>query len=171
MKRIVICLVLLIFVLLAAFLLSSARQDKVAEKDNNLTIDISKFNLENRVKLFVNEELLIGGNIKELENGYYDFKLSNKDRAVVITLNKLWYEEYGLNYIQDEYLAQICREIVKCIEITCEKEDLEYQLYKYIKDNYLKVKEGQDIEKIEIDGLDIWAKSINSECAIYLKVE
>jgi len=170
MKKIIIFLVLAIFVLLVAIVAVVLRKDEVSDISNT-TIDISKFNLDNRAKLFVNEELLIGGNIKELENGYYDFKLANKAGVVVITLNKLWYEEYGIDYIQDEYLAKICREIVKCMEITYEKEEFEYQLYKYIKDNYLKVKEGQDIEKIEVDKISIWAKSINSECIVYLKVE
>jgi len=137
----------------------------------HILFDVSNFNIDNRSKIFVNEELLIGENKKQLENGYYDFKISNKEEILIITLNKLWYEKYNSDYIQDDYLAKICKEIVECIEISNIKEDLEYYLYKYVKDNYLKVKQGQVSPKLELDKISIWSKSVNSECVIYVKVE
>lgn len=168
-------LIIVFFVVLAICILITCyiSKNKESNKDNtNLSfIDLQEFNLKEREKLFVNDELLIGENIKQLENGYYDFKIATDNNQVIITLNKLWYEEYGTDYIQDEYLAKICREIIRVLNYTSDDAELEYQLYKYIKDNYLSVRQGKEASKLEIERVSIYAKEISSECIVYIKVE
>ena len=92
---------------------------------------------------------------KELENNFCDIKIQSTDNGVVIDLNKLWYETYGEDYIQDDYLAQICREITNRLNVKGDSEQIEYAMYKYIKDNYIKVREGESIEEILTDEINM----------------
>lgn len=173
MKKRLTILIIVVFTLLIAVinLLLITESDKSISETRNIIADIEQINIQNRAKLIIQDEVLIGENIKELENGYYDFKLSNTHNILEISLNKLWYEECGLDYIQDDYLAKICREIAKCIKNIEHKEDLEYQLYKYIKDNYLTVKQGQKVDEINLGQISICALCVNGECVINVKVE
>lgn len=171
-KKIVIFIALIILLVICVILVVNRSEKCIGHDKNNrvLGINLQQFSLENRAKLLKNNTLFVGNNVKELENGYYDFKLQNAENTVVITLNKLWYEEYGVDYIQDEYLAKICREIAKRLNVNVEKLELEYQLYKYIKGNYVQVKDGNKGEKITMEAISIWSEGVDSECIIYLKV-
>lgn len=174
-KRLTILTIgVLVLLIIVTILLLRIKSDKSISETRNIITDIEQINIQNRAKLIIQDGVLIGESIKQLENGYYDFKLSNKNNILEISLNKLWYEEYGLDYIQDDYLAKICREIAKCIknvEYVEYKEEFEYQLYKYIKDNYLIVKQGGNVEKINLGQISIWALCVNGECVINVKVE
>lgn len=171
-KKILMLALLLSIVGVCIFVICiDIKSNKETITKKTLNIDLQNFNLKDREKLFIGNELLIGQTINELENGYYDFKVTSRDDELIITLNKLWYQEYGEDFIQDEYLAKICREIVRCLETDLDKEELQYQLYKYIKDNYAIVKKGKDGDKKESENICIYAKSILNECVMYIKVE
>lgn len=152
-SHIIICIiVILIIVAFLIFSKNGKNNETKAIAVNN--IQITSFNIENRTSHIKDNVIYVGNNIKEIENGFYDLKIINND-GVEIYLNKLWYENYDNDYIQDEYLAKICREIVNRLNIDCNKEELEYTLYKYIKDNYLNTREGKTVSKLSLEDLEI----------------
>lgn len=165
-----VLLIILIIVIIFAFCVLKKDRASV-NKLPNISIDLQNFYIENRTRLFVSDELLIGENEKELQNGYYDFKISKNSEALIVYLNKLWYGEYDGDNIQEEYLAKICKELVKCLNIECEKQEVEYQLYKYIKENYLDIRKGENKGQIKVDKIIIDSKNIDNQCVIYIKVE
>lgn len=114
-------------------------------------IQITEFNVQGRVTLKTDNSIYIGNNLKELENNFYDVKIINTKSGVAVYLNKLWYENYGEDYIQDEYLAKICRELSGKLNQSNETEQFEYILYKYIKDNYVKIRKNESVEKMMTD--------------------
>lgn len=146
MKKIIIVSALVVLCLIAVFIYVSNKEE--GKTDYNSTIEIRAFNVEERTSLNKDGCIYVGNNIKELENGYYDIKISsNKDR-VAVYINKLWYKHYSQDYIQDDYLARICRELSNKLNITQDERELEYILYKYIKDNYINVRKNIDVESI-----------------------
>lgn len=171
-ERGVIFIVLIILILNIIFAFCMLRKENEKTKNTlDTSVNLQNFYIENRTRLFLNDELLVGENKKELENGYYDFKVAKSKDGLIIYLNKLWYGEYEQDYIQDEYLAKICRGLVKCLNVEDENEEIEYQLYKHIKENYLDIRNGEKKEKIEVDNIIIDSKSIDNQCVLYIKVE
>ena len=167
-----IFVVLIILILVIIFSFCVLKNDKTKENNfQNLNIDIQNFQLENRAMLFNNNELLIGENQKELQNGYYDVKVLKVSNGLMVYLNKLWYEKHEEDNIHEEYLAKICRELVKCLNVQSENEEIEYQLYKYIKENYLDIRNGENKDKIKVDKVIIDSTSIDNQCVINIKVE
>ena len=121
---------------------------KAVIQNSGKVLRVNDFNIDGRVTFQLDNNIYIGNNLKELENGFYDIRLQNIDSGICVYLNKLWYENYGKDYIQDDYLAQICRELTSKVNIQNNKEEFEYMLYKYIKDNYTKVRNNENIEKV-----------------------
>lgn len=155
-KIIISIIIVLITILVFAMYLvqhkTNAEQNEV--KKQNI-IQIGQFNVENRTTLKENKTIYIGNNLKELENNFYDIKIQNTEAGVDIYLNKLWYENYNKEYIQDDYLAKICREISNRLNMQNDTEQFEYVLYKYIKDNYVKVRQNEIIEEILTDKVNL----------------
>jgi len=157
-KKISIVLaVILALVLTTVFILKvrSKEDDKKQGVLASNAFQIIDFNIENRSVLKKDNAIYVGNNTKELENNFCDIKIQNTDNRVVIDLNKLWYETYGDDYIQDDYLAQICREIASGLNVKGDSEQIEYAMYKYIKDNYIKVREGENVEEILTDEINM----------------
>lgn len=157
-KKIVIALVVIIaIVLITVFILNVI--NKVDNEEQQVSsvnsFQIADFNIENRVILKKDNSIYVGNNIKELENNFCDIKIQNTENGVIVELNKLWYETYGNDYIEDNYLARICRELTYRLNIKGDSEQIEYAMYKYIKDNYIKVREGESIEDILTDEINI----------------
>ena len=150
-----ICIVISFCFLLFTKINSNEEVQKNGKLLNKEQLKVENFNINGRVSYIDNDNILIGQNIKELQNGFYDLKIVNQNEQVIIYLNKLWYEYYGEDFIQDNYLAEICRCIVNKLnkneKQNQEKQDLEYMLFKYIKDNYVKVRNNKIIEKINIE--------------------
>ena len=119
-------------------------QLQTSKKTSELNLNLSEIVLKDREVKIIDGNLYVGNNEKEIENGFFDIKIedlkvSEDINECNIYFNKLWYENYGTDYIQDEYLAEICRQIVKAISKKQEMDDFEYELYKYVKDNYMDV--------------------------------
>ena len=134
----------------------------VFKKNNHTTrlkckIKIEEFNIKDRTSVKNGSVILVGENVKELDNGYYDLKIVNGE-VLEIYLNKLWYKKFNKSYIQDDYLANICHEIVFRINIKDYNDELEYLLYKYIKDNYVNVRNNKVIEDINLEELTVSLK-------------
>lgn len=163
----VIILTIVVIFIYVLLILKNVNENEVIED----AINLGDFRLKEREVIFFDNYLLVGENRKELENGYYDFKIQTNSNEVVISLNKLWYERFGADYIQDEYLAKVCREVIRVLKYNGDKEKLEYELYKYIKDNYVSVKAGETGETLMIGDILISSKSKDGECVVYIKVE
>lgn len=169
-RKIIICIICCLVILSVCICFKGIKGKENVDK-NKFEIDIAEFNLKKRTKLVLEDEVLIGNNLKELQNNFYDIKLQNNKDGVYIYLNKLWYLEYDETYIEDEYLANICREIVRLMDEIEEKEEMEYRLYKYIKENFEKVKKGGEAESFTYNKLNISSSCIDGECVLKIKRE
>ncbi len=167
---IIVILMLLIYI---SFLLCIANKKRSSKESKNEiykeTININTFEIKNRIKLIKNNKLYIGENLKELENDFYDIKISTLDSGLEVTLNKLWRYEVNKEYIEDDYLIEIVDQIVELLGIENVKEDVNYELYKYIKQNFLKVKNNEQVEPLELEEFNVCSKSIDGECVIYIE--
>ncbi len=121
--------------------------------ENNKEI-ISKC-FSDRVSIIKGQDILIGTNKKELDNGYYDICISLKDGRLVIGIVKLWKNIdskalYDKNYI---------RELARCILSICKDRYTDNEIFKmeeYILKLYFESKkENPNIENIEIDNVRI----------------
>lgn len=144
----IVCITLIILIIIIAIFCFNNNNIKEQKNKDNKIIQIIDFYVEDRSILKIGKEILVGNNIKELENDFYDIKIVNLDNYVEIYLNKLWYETFGKDYIQDEYLAKICREIARKINYKDSVEEVDYILYKYIKNNYIKAKNQEVTEEL-----------------------
>jgi len=153
MKKVMIILICLLCLSLILYLMLNKTNNKQTESLSD--IQIAKFNIKDRAILKRDSDIYVGNNLKELENNFYDIKISNTEYGVVIYLNKLWYATYGNDYIQDEYLARICRELSIGLNVENNEQQFEYVLYKYIKDNYMKIRQNEQVEEILTDKLNI----------------
>ena len=156
MKKLVIISIIIVVMLgivLAVVLGKKSKMESVKQPQD--VLQIADFNIENRVCLRQDNAIYVGNSLKELENGFCDIKIQNTTYGITIDLNKLWYETYGEDYIQDEYLAKICREITYRINVQNDSEQFEYLLYKYIKDNYMKVRQQENVQEIATDTINL----------------
>lgn len=149
--KFLILIIATILILITLFLINKNKEQS-QDKTQEITIinNISEFNIKNRVSIIKDGVIYIGNNKKELENGFYDIKIVSSDNLVDIHLNKLWYTKYGQDYIEDNYLASICRELVNRLNMDLDKENFEYMIYKYIKENYVSVRNGEQIESLNM---------------------
>ena len=157
-KKIAIVLaVIAVLVLIVVFILKvGSKEDNEKQYLSSSNIfQITDFSIQNRTVLKKDNAIYVGNNRKELENNFCDIKIQNTDDGVVVDLNKLWYQTYGDDYIQDDYLAQICRELTNRLNVKGDTGQIEYAMYKYIKDNYIKVREGEKIDDILTDEIDM----------------
>lgn len=156
MKKVIIIILAIVAALgLALYFVSRRSNETEVEVERKNILQITDFNIENRTSLKTNDAIYVGNNLKELENNFYDIKIQNTETGIVVYLNKLWYENYGEDYIQDEYLAKICRELSGRLNMQSDTEQFEYVLYKYIKDNYIKVRQNEMVEEILTDKLNL----------------
>lgn len=144
-----------IVVCIGTLLICVLNKKEETTKSEDDVVKITEFNIEDRSTLVKDGKIYVGNNVKELENEFYDIKIMNIEDGVEVYLNKLWYETYGDDYIQDEYLAKICRELSGKCSISNGTEEFEYLLYKYIKDNYLKARKEETIQEIKVDDLTL----------------
>ena len=143
---------ILVFVGILISIFITKKTNKTNNKDiildNRKVLSVNNFNIDGRTVFKLGNNIYIGNNLKELENGFYDIRLQNIDSGICVYLNKLWYENYGKDYIQDDYLARICRELCSKLNVQNNTEEFEYMLYKYVKDNYTKVRNNEEVEKV-----------------------
>ena len=46
---------------------------------------------------------------------------------------------------------------------------MSYELYKYIKQNFLKVKNKEQVQGLELEEFKVHSKSVDGECVIYIE--
>ncbi len=167
-------LVIVLFVISFFICVSLIRTVEIRNKENEKIVeimDLSRFELNNRARLVKGKTIYIGENLKELENFFYDIKISALNNTLEVTLNKLWRTNCNQDYIEDEYLIEIVDNIVDVLEIDNVKEDIEYELYKYIKQNFIKVKNKENVYQLELENITVSAEHKDGECVLKIKKE
>ena len=155
MRKIIILIFIVIVVFVGIYFCLIFNESSDNASEERKTLQITNLEMKERTVLKKQKDIFIGNNIKELENGFYDIKISNLSQGVDIYLNKLWYEYYDEDYIQEDYLAKICRELSRQMCSTSQTEDFEYMLYKYIKDNYAKVRNQEVVQALLLDKISM----------------
>lgn len=166
MKKYITILLLVLLIVIATLTFIKFSNKK---KSDVWKVDVTEFNIAGRARCVLDNSVSIGNNEKELENGYYDLKLTYESGQVEVNLNKLWCENYDDNYIEDEYLAKICRELVRVIKIDNIDKESEYLFFKYIKENFNNVKQEKTAEDIQIKEYNIHLGSDEGMCKLVIK--
>lgn len=134
---------LIIFLCVCIYYMLIAREDgtKIDQGKLNISLyrveDVINKYITNREILLSNEYILVGYNKKELENGYYDLKISINEKILNIHVNKMWKEYNGMLY-EDEYIQQITNCVLSIFGI--ENETFYNHLYDYMVKGYLESK-------------------------------
>ena len=153
--KIVEFIFVLLVIALVIYLVWPKKEVETSYKQKVNVLQITEFIMPDRTVIKKKQEIYVGNNEKELDNGFYDIKIENTSYGVSVYLNKLWYETYGKDFIQDEYLARICRELTYRLNIQNTDQEFEYMLYKYIKDNYVKVRQSEPVEELKTNVINL----------------
>ena len=137
-------LVVLIIVILVIIFLSHIYKSKININTNDKTINLDKkeiiFNtniqeIKNRNTYVKNtNEIYIGNTKKEIENGFYDIYITNKNNTINIYINKLFKEfKYDILY-NEEYLDEILNYINNISNFEIDIFNLKKDIIKYYLD-------------------------------------
>lgn len=129
-------------VIFAKYKKSFDKNNMNAEKINissERVITILKENVTDRCVTSNGNTVLVGENIKQLENGFYDIKVQLKNDEIKININKLW-KNFDLKLYEEEYVEETEKSIKKIVN-----ED-----YVNLKDNIIKkYSQAKGLENIE----------------------
>lgn len=125
------------------------------------------FDIDIKDRFVIKDEngLSIGKSKNELDNGYYDIKISVKDQNVEIYLNKL-FKEFNFNLIYDEsYIEEIVKTIIKIFNLNISNENIK----KVIIDNYIVIR---DTNRNNVESVDktIVINEININISVYQNI-
>ena len=167
MLTVVAVAIVIVIVMISVCLKSKEINTSKIKMSNTNIIRLNRFELKDRAKLTKGNVIYIGENNKELQNGFYDLKIVLNTNEIRVYLNKLWHKECNESYIEEQYLANICRELVNNLEFSKNKElenkdDLEYVLYKYIMDNYVLIRQGIKSSSIQTDNIIIELENVEN---------
>lgn len=176
--KIIIIIILLVIIIIGVYIENFNKENKVIgpksitnnedKKDLNNRdiyeyakkyIEENKYNItkyfKDRVGIIKNNDILIGTNNKELDNGYYDICISLEDNRIDIQMLKLW-KDNNSKELYDEYYI---KEVSRCILDICKKDYTEGEISKleeYILSSYLESKKDSPIiNNIEIGNIKI----------------
>lgn len=117
--------------------------------DNKINLQYINECIDGRSCIEVYNAFYVGNNEKELQNGYYDFKISNTLNGVTIVINKLWYKEFNETLYEKEYVEMLCDYMSKIIlngtKVKLENDELA-ALQKNILEVYPKAKDDIEYE-------------------------
>jgi hypothetical protein len=102
--------------------------------------NINKINIENRYVDINKNVISVGKNLKEIENGYYDFKIDIQKHKIIIYINKLFKQDVYMNMYDDKYIDTI----VNYINVLFE---LKLDIKEYIIKNYTLIREIKNLNK------------------------
>lgn len=113
-------------------------------------LSLRDYQFKGRTAIFSGNDMTIGEDKSQIENGYWDFKFAKlSDNEIRIYINKLWYGTYEDTILDKNYL----NELIEYIKFIAQSSDLEIEdinlLYSQIEADYLNIKCVEDnIEKI-----------------------
>lgn len=182
-RRIFIVFGLLIITLLLFLLNVNYSKQKVEVKTKKIEVGINYFNknilantdkfsnyFNDRYVIINNDDISIGKNKNELDNGYYDVNLKVEKKHLDIYINKL-FKEFDKNSICDEnYIKEIVEYIIELFNLEIDK----IQFSKLIIDNYEKIRDVDRTNVINIDKVmkisDIYITITEFENMLVLKL-
>jgi len=175
------CILISVLTLLLLGMIYLIGNSMIDSKKNENILDISlyrieeviKRNITNREILKVDENILVGYNKKELENGYYDLKITMSEKTLSVHVNKAW-KEFNNKLYEEEYINQLVNSITNIFEI--ENNDAYNQIYEYIVHGY-KVSKGlidnslNDKNKLKAEEAILKQKIENNELILSISKE
>jgi len=173
MKKILVVISILILILAGIlwgcfFNIEENKKEAVKEKSDNIYSHMKtyieenkesiKSEFANRQGLLKNGEVFIGTTTRELENGYFDIKISLKQKYLELSVIKLW-KDYTSEYLYEEkYIEELSNCIMKICKDKYTEDDIA-KLNKYIFISYVESKK----ENIEVEDANISNIKIDSE--------
>lgn len=182
LKIFFIATILILFILIIVGKIILNKNKEVELVNNNKTQIILKTPVfKDRAVLKYENSIVIGDNLAELENGFFDLNiiLKDKDKGIVeIYINKLWYRKFEKDYIDNLYLREIVKalsysitlENVKNADQTTNLKLYEENLYQYIYEEYTSLRKNENNFK-EITIGDKLFKSENVEGMLKITIE
>lgn len=76
---------------------------------------LPSFEYKKTVSKLSKMSLIVGSNLKEIQNGYYDFKIINYVNYIKVYINKLWVNFESSQLVEDEYLDKLltyCSDVI-----------------------------------------------------------
>lgn len=143
-KRIIYPLFFIVILIILILLLFSCFKKDKQEINLNYLYEC----IDDRACITQEQVMLIGENEKELQNGYYDFKIENVERGIKAYINKLWYRKFNENMYEQEYAKKIYEYISKVLSSRANvklNENEEKWIYDSICESYVRVKNGENI--------------------------
>lgn len=129
-KKIKFFLLMLVILCIVFIIVDFLKSNNRNDLNNKLNISLARMktfldeNITNRKVIILENEILIGENEKQLENNYYDIKVSNQnDEKIIININKLWkmFDEklYEKQYVYEvsNSISHILQYNINCNEI------------------------------------------------------
>lgn len=102
-------------------------------------------------------ELVIGKNMKEVENNYFDIKFYIEKNSLKILVNKLFKNYFSIQnsiILEDSYLSEFIDLIIYLTNLSS-NENNKYILNNIIRENYINIRNVESVEKIENKNLDM----------------
>lgn len=129
--KIIITSALLLITIMALVISKNGNKSK-KEDSNNIYENINVFT--NRVTLKSDECVYLGNNLKELDNGFFDICIKNKEEKLIIIVNSL--SKNKVDIIESEYI----NELVNYIKMTINSNLDEIRLNETIRKLYIKLR-------------------------------
>lgn len=156
---------------------------KINNKEGESLLDISIYRVEEVIKrnitgreiIKLGENVLIGYSKKELENGYYDLKITMSRETLDIHVNKAW-KEYNDSLYEETYIDQIVNSIIDIFEMKTKNTHGYDKLYEYIYHGY-KVSKGlidknlNDDNKLNVEEVILRQRIENNELVLSISKE
>lgn len=180
MKKIIKNKIVIVIFLLITFFLTIILLNHSFSQNKENSIKTNKFNpyvffnqldesyinkvFSNRVS-YVNKEencILIGNNIKELNNGYFDIKFVINNSSVNIYINKLIETRVISEHISEEYLNKLYTFLESILDI-----NLSLEIKEAIIEEYLKIRRDnkyvEDVISVKVINIDNYKFIFNVE--------
>ena len=181
-KLIIIFIIVFVFLLLVICLnfgnkLNSNNSVNNTVNNQNKINNINKFilntnckDIKNRYTYIKSEnEVIVGNNIQEVNNGFYDMCIINENNQIIIKLNKLFIDFNVDNIYDEEYLNNILIYLNNLINLDMDITTLKKYIIKY----YIKSKDIHNVdnfwEEITISNYKIIFNRSNNELIITIK--
>lgn len=135
------------------------------KNEQNISIEridsIVKENIKDRSVFKEDNYILIGENIKQLENGFYDIKFELDNEMVIVYVNKLW-KDFNENLYEEKYIDEVITAFQKIFDV----EDDLGKLREDLKEEYINTKnekENVNGKTFELSGIKVDLKNLNKE--------
>lgn len=148
---VIICCLL---IMISTFIIKIYLYEKVIKKDNEdsfyITDNIISEKIFSNRYVYISKEgqqILVGNNKSEIENGFFDIKIIKEDKYCIY-INKLFKEKIDItNIIDDLYLNELVNTINNLFNMDLKEEDIR-ALKNIIKENYISIRKVNNVDNV-----------------------